>query len=63
MAIGGRKVGSNKGIAKQHKQNKRAAAEARQELRDSRSTEFHLSILDDRPGNSARERARLSGTT
>lgn len=59
MAIGGRKKGSNKGIAKVHKKYKRDTAKMRQDLRNARSTDFHLSILDGRPGNSARERARL----
>lgn len=36
-----------------------AAAVDRQEVRDARSTEQQLALLDERPGNSARERARL----
>lgn len=36
-----------------------AAAVDRQEARDARSTEQQLALLDERPGNSARERARL----
>lgn len=36
-----------------------ANAVDRQELRNERTTQQQLALLDERPGNSARERARL----
>lgn len=50
----------NKGIARQRKEQRRAEAAERQSRRDERSLEYHLRLLDHRPGNSAKERARLS---
>jgi len=49
-----------KGIARENKKRKRQEAEARQALRDARTPEQQLTILAARPGQSARERERLS---
>lgn len=44
----------------ERRESRRAAAEARQALRDTRTREQQLVLIDQRPGESRRERARLS---
>lgn len=58
-AVNGVTPRRNKGIARQRKEQRRAEAAERQERRDARSLPYHLRLLDNRPGNSAKERARL----
>ncbi len=42
---------------------RRLGAEIRNEARSERSIEEQIALLDQRPGNSARERARLAAAT
>jgi hypothetical protein len=47
------------GAAARHKGNKRIEAEARQEQHSKRTIAEQLRLLDERPGNSWREREKL----
>lgn len=54
------KKGGNKGIARAHQRERATRAQERQEARKARSTAEQLTLLDARPGESAKERARLA---
>ena len=49
----------NKGIAERHRARRREEAEARQAERANRSDMDQVALLEKRPGNSKREKARL----
>lgn len=57
---GGGKRGGNRGILAEAIRVRRERAEVRQTARDKRSAKKQLALLDGRPGESRRERARLA---
>lgn len=50
----------NKGIAAARRERKREGAQARQHVTALMHPQARLALLDNRPGNSTRERARLT---
>lgn len=56
----GTKTPKRTGIAARRRDKKRTEAEARQERYAALSTEQKLALIETRPGESARERARLA---
>ena len=59
MGLNGRKTARPTGALRRYRENKRVEAEARQVARDLRSTEEQLKLIESRPGQSRKERARL----
>jgi hypothetical protein len=59
MGINGKKSARPTGALKRYRAEKRENADARQVVRDLRSTHDQLKVLDSRPGASRRERTRL----
>jgi hypothetical protein len=54
-----RKRGGNTGKLNRHREQKALEAQQRQKARDKRTPEEQLVVLQSRPGNSTKERARL----
>lgn len=63
MAVQSKKENNNKsGKAERHQAEKRLHAEERQAAYDALTTEEKLAKIATRPGNSAKEKAKLNGS-
>lgn len=59
MGANGRKRGENTGILAARRKRRREEAEARQKLYESLTADDKLVMIEDRPGESKKERARV----